>query len=75
MWIATYETRHFSSEAYGATEDEARSALTAGLKAHAAEYGATADWLEEALSAEEWECRLVEAGRCYRDREAMKIGD
>lgn len=41
------DSRHFSFEAFGATEAEARAAFREGLARHCATSGAAPEWAEE----------------------------
>lgn len=69
LWQATLETRNFSFEAYGATEDEALSALKAGCTKHAKQYQ-----IEDGFaSVEQVAMREISIGTCYRDREALCV--
>jgi hypothetical protein len=63
------ETRHFSFEAYGKTEEEAHAALKKGWEIHQAQTDATMTF--EELDADTWTLD-IEDGKCYRDGEELK---
>ena len=44
IYRANYESRNFSFEAYGKTEQDARAALMIGLLRHMHQYNLEADW-------------------------------
>jgi hypothetical protein len=44
IYRANYESRNFSFEAYGKTEQDARAALMIGLLRHTHQYNLEADW-------------------------------
>lgn len=67
IWRAEMSTDHFSFEAYGATAKEARAAMMAGCKTHAAQCGLDAGW----QLAFDVECRAFAIGQPYRDGEAL----
>lgn len=45
--MATLESRHFTFDGIGSDETEAVNVLIQGLRAHATQYGITADWWYE----------------------------
>lgn len=46
-FIARLDTRHFSFEAHGLTEEQANEAMGRTLTAHGTQCGLSADWWEE----------------------------
>jgi hypothetical protein len=82
LFIATFETRHFSFEGCGNTEAEALDVLKQGLRAHGAEYRLPKDWwmpdgprsLGNASREAELELftvREYERGQAFRDGESI----
>lgn len=69
MIKAEFETRHFSFEAYGATQAEALSALEAGLSKHATQYHLSPDWYED--DRDDIVFESFTAGVCLRDGETL----
>jgi hypothetical protein len=69
FWQARLETRNFSFEAYGTTDEKARDALITAFKKHAAQWKISPDWWED--SATDIGYREIELGRAYRDREPL----
>jgi hypothetical protein len=69
FWQARLETRHFSFEAYGTTDEEARNALIAALRKHGGQRQIALDWWED--FADSINYREIELGRAYRDRELL----
>ena len=76
LWVAEYESRHFSFQAVGFSEQEARQALLRGLQRHGAQTGLDADWfawgyssVDEFLS--EVNVDEVPVGGCLRDHSAI----
>ena len=63
MWIAYYESRHFTFYAYGSSADEAEKSLFKGLKSHEKQYDCDPDW----YSPDEIYSFEVSEGCCYRD--------
>ncbi len=47
IYRANYESRNFSFEAYGKTEQDAKTALMVGLLRHMHQYNLEADWYYE----------------------------
>lgn len=64
FWIASMGTRHFDFDAFGATEQEARNALKAGLAEHEKRCGGLEDdWFTE----DDFNVRSVTLGTAYID--------
>ena len=70
FWQASLDTRNFSFEAYGTTDEKARNVLIAAFKKHAIRSKMTPDWWE--AFADGIRYREIELGAAYRDREALK---
>lgn len=68
MWRAVYESRNFSFEAFGTTEDEAREVLLDGLNIHADQYGCDSDWFH----SEDIFVEKIESGRAFRDHQPLR---
>lgn len=66
VWSLSFESRHFSFEAFGLDPLKPRAAFNAGIDEHARQTGAPADWVEEAKANAE--SAVFELGACYRDR-------
>lgn len=66
---ASLDTRHFSFEAFGGTDDEACDALRAGLIRHATTYRLEPDWWH--AFEDDIEVRSVTLGACYRGPEPI----
>lgn len=66
-YIVTLETRNFSFEAHGRTEEEANEAMGRTLTRHAAQYTLPADWWADY----EFATRLFRPGTAFRDGEAL----
>lgn len=69
MHIATIETRNFTFEGAGATQEEAMDALRRGLDEHTAQHKLEPTWFGSYLP--HVEMRQIEPGACYRDREVI----
>lgn len=69
IYRAHVETRHFSFEAFGYTEAQARAALGRGMIDHARQLGADADYLADLVASAE--VRHFTPGVAYRDGEAV----
>jgi hypothetical protein len=71
IWSASYDSRHFSFDAFGATKDDAIRALVDGLDQHGRQYNLEPRWWEDRrVSAEDqFELREIELGVAYRDRD------
>ncbi|MHB8226251.1 hypothetical protein [Acidithiobacillus sp.] len=69
IFVASLETAHFSFLATGATEDMAKSALTNGLKKHAAQYGIQKNWWHECQ--DDIHVSECPAGGCLRDGDLL----
>jgi hypothetical protein len=70
MYKATFQSTHFTFEAYGETEKVALASIKVGLSRHGAEYGIEPDWWHEC----EGDIYTFEItlGSCYRDNEQIK---
>lgn len=66
-WIVTLETRHFSFEAHGSTEEEANEAMGRALARHAQQYRQPDDWWQEY----EFATRRFQPGTVTRDGEPI----
>jgi len=69
MYKATLETRNFTFEAYGKSQNQALKSLTNGLNDHAQQYELRSDWwhwLRTDIYIKE-----VVMGSCYRDNERI----
>lgn len=64
FWI-NIETRNFSFDSFGATEELARESARKGWVEHVRQTGADADYIEEAL--EDANVREIHTGSCIRD--------
>lgn len=73
IFIASFDSRNFSFEAFGKTEKQARTAFAKGLAVHRKQYGAAvgAMWVNEAIA--EMEVRKVEIGAAYCDQEPLFV--
>jgi hypothetical protein len=73
LFIAHTDTRHFSFEGVGATEDAAMAALILALKRHAKQYATDKQWLAEAIriAKDEHRVRQITSGGAYRDHEKL----
>lgn len=70
FWHAKLDTRNFSFDAYGETEEAAREGMLATLREHAGVYPISFDLLlEEYLDSIEFHERRIGAG--YRDAEQI----
>lgn len=69
IFIATLDTRHFSFEAYGNNEDEAKAVLESALRKHAKQYSLQPEWPDAMIDG--CEVREVAVGLGYRDREPI----
>lgn len=74
IWMAWYDSRHYSFDAFGRTKDEAIDALVDGLRQHGRQLSLELNWWEDQRVAAEdqFEVREIELGRAYRDREQIK---
>lgn len=70
---AAIDTSNFSFEAYGATQEEAREALRAGLTKHSEHYRVSdgPEWVEECM--EDVRTLEITLGTCYRDGEPVLL--
>lgn len=64
-YILTLETRHFSFEAHGATEEDAIEAMGRTLQAHSKTYHLPDDWCKPYLG--EFKTREFTPGAGFRD--------
>jgi hypothetical protein len=69
IYYAYFDSRNFSFDAIGKTKQDAISALTAGLNAHAEQYGLDKDWVDV---DEEIYVRQIQFGAAYRDRDLIR---
>lgn len=69
IWRAEMVTDHFTFEAYGATEKEARAALMAACKIHSQQCGLAGGW----QLAFDVDCRAFDVGQPYRDGAALPV--
>lgn len=69
MYRAHTESAHYSFEAYGDTEAEARATLAALIATHTAQTGADPDWARSAIA--DAEAYLIGSGVGYRDRDQL----
>jgi hypothetical protein len=67
IWQASLDSRSFSFEAYGSTEERARAALHAGLQRHAETHQIRSDW----YVGMEIETRKIEDDDCFRGPEKI----
>lgn len=68
IYRANYESRNFSFEAYGKTEQDARAALMIGLLRHMDQYNLEADWYyKDDISIVEYQLNTP-----YRDYSIIK---
>ena len=68
IYRAFYESRNFSFEAYGKTEDDAKAALMVGLLRHMHQYNLEADWYyKEDICVVEYQLNTP-----YRDHSVIK---
>jgi len=65
------ETRHFTFEAVGLTEEGAQSALCAGLAVHGEQSRLPVGWYSDF----DIEVRRMDVGTAYRDREVLVRAD
>ena len=65
MYKAMFDSRNFSFEAYGETEEVAIASLKVGLTNHAKQYRIEPDWWE-VYSGDIFAIE-IECGSCYRD--------
>jgi hypothetical protein len=68
MFIAEFETRHFSFLALGETEQLARKALRVGWKKHCRQKGADPD----CFNGDDVSIAECQVGQCLRDHELLK---
>lgn len=71
IFIASHDSRHFSFDAFGSTEKEAREAFQRGLDEHARQHAfrVSREWADEVMA--ELDVRQVQLGAAYRDREPL----
>lgn len=71
---AAIDTSNFSFEAYGATQEQAREALRAGLTKHSEHYRVSGgpEWVDKCM--EDVQTLEITLGTCYRDREPVLLG-
>ena len=69
IYLATMTTQLFTFDGYGATEDEAREALTNALQVHADEHGLLPGWVRE--TAGDAALSTYDLGHGYRDNEQI----
>jgi hypothetical protein len=68
IYRANYESRNFSFEAYGKTENDAKTALIVGLLRHMHQYSLAADWYcNDDISVVEYQLNAP-----YRDYSIIK---
>lgn len=71
IWMASLETRHFSFDAFDASEDGARFRLKAGLAVHSMRCGGLEDdWYSE----DDFNVRCVELDTAYIDGSPLTEG-
>lgn len=75
VWLARFETRHFSFKGYGATAAEAEAALGRALCAHARQYGLEPGWPAEmvAEAASDYPAQEFRLGEGYRDDATLTL--
>lgn len=71
FWHAHLSTSHFTFDAYGQTEAEARDALKRGIRVHVHQTDASPKYMREAL--EDANVTRVEMGSCWRDRDSQLV--
>lgn len=69
IYRVTGESRHFSFEAFGVTEAQAREAFRAGLSRHCAQNGAGEDWADD--MAHGADVTVIPLASFWRDGEAL----
>jgi hypothetical protein len=69
IFKAAVETRHFSFEGYGASENEAMEALSAVLRIHETQYPVADGFIENAMADSQLNEIVVGGG--YRDSELL----
>lgn len=70
IFVASVDTRSFSFEAYGQTEDKAMDALKIGLEKHKSQHPTVGKyWVTEVCG--DANVREVAFGTCLRDREIL----
>jgi hypothetical protein len=70
MYKAMFDSRNFSFEAYGETEQVAINSLKLGLVRHAKQYDIEPDWWE--IYGGDIFTTEIHCGSCYRDNELIK---
>ena len=69
FWQAALDTRKFSFESYGKTENSARKALLYALKRHGEQYELESDWYQD--FTQDIVYRRIVIGQAYRDRSPL----
>lgn len=67
IYLAWYDSRHFSFDAVGVDEKSAVQALIDGLNKHTIQYNCEPDWWD----MEGIEVREMALGVCYRDKDTL----
>jgi hypothetical protein len=67
MFIVTLETKNFSFEAHGYTEEEANEAMGVALNVHRDQYGLHDEWWSEY----DFQTHRFEPGLCFRNGERL----
>ncbi len=70
IFKASLETRNFSFEAFGETEDAARLTLVEGFGIHAKQYQLGKDWWHQ--FSEDIVTMPLVMDACYRDRQVLR---
>lgn len=70
MYKLSTDTRNFSFEAYGNTEEEATAAMRAGLEVHRNQCPSIKpEWVDEIIA--DANLTHIKAGQCYRDNDVL----
>lgn len=67
MWIATFETRHFSFSGHGKTRADAANVLIQVLDLHGQQHNLGDDWWFACKPDEDFEHTEIHPGDGYRD--------
>jgi len=73
LWRASFESRSFSFEAYGESEDDARAAMGRTLRAHQRQYRLDRGWARDMLDPDAGNVGIypIAVGHGYRDGERI----
>jgi len=73
MFMAVLETRNFTFEGFGKSENDAVKALSRAIDAHTAEYRISSSEFKDAYPRNCWNVREIKIGVGYRDREKITL--